>query len=79
VYKVQTLLDGGIRITLDLPETAIPQAAMLMECKREGIPLVFAATIDDKLNIQESNAKPKLETGGKRKSEWTTAGPTGIN
>jgi hypothetical protein len=40
VNKVQTLADGGIRITLDMPETAIAQAAMLMECKREGIPLV---------------------------------------
>jgi len=39
VYKVQTLADMGIRITLDLPETAIPQAAMLMEAKRAGIPL----------------------------------------
>lgn len=39
VYKVQTLADMGIRITLDLPKTAIPQAAMLMETKRAGIPL----------------------------------------
>jgi hypothetical protein len=43
VYKVQTLVDGGIRITLDLPEQAIPQAAMLMECKRQEIPLRFEA------------------------------------
>ena len=41
VYKVQTLADMGIRITLDLPETAIPQEAMLMEAKREGIPLII--------------------------------------
>lgn len=40
VYKVQTLADGGLRLTFDLPETAIKQAAMLMECKREGIPLL---------------------------------------
>ena len=43
VYKVQTLLDGGIRLTLDMPETAIAQAAMLMEAKQQGIPLVFEA------------------------------------
>jgi hypothetical protein len=43
VNKVQTLADGGIRVTLDLPETAIAQAAMLMECKREGIVLEFTA------------------------------------
>lgn len=46
VYKVQTLVDGGIRLTLDLPETAIPQAAMLMECKREEIPLIFSAEVE---------------------------------
>lgn len=43
VAKVTTLADGGIRITLDLSETAIAQAAMLMECKREGIELKFTA------------------------------------
>ena len=46
VYKVQTLVDGGLRLTLDLPEQAIPEAAMLMECKRDGIPLKFVATVD---------------------------------
>jgi len=46
VYKVQTMADGGLRITLDLPETAIPQAAMLMECKREEIPLLFEAKVE---------------------------------
>ena len=39
VYKLSTLVDGGIRLTLDLPETAIPQMAMLAECKRSGIVL----------------------------------------
>ena len=47
VYRVQTLADGGLRVTLDLPETAIPQAAMLMECKREEIPLTFEAKVDE--------------------------------
>lgn len=45
VYKVQTLADGGIRLTLDMPETAIPQMAMLAETKREGIPLEFTAKV----------------------------------
>jgi len=53
VYKLQTLVDGGIRLTLDLPETAIPQMAMLAECKRDGIPLVFTATPN------EDNFEPK--------------------
>ena len=46
VYKVQTLTDNGIRVTLDLPETAIPQMAMLAECRRDGVPLMFSATVD---------------------------------
>ena len=40
VARVQTLVDGGLRVTLDLPESAIPQAAALMECKRQEIALV---------------------------------------
>ena len=36
VAKLATLADGGLRLTLDLPETAIMQAAQLMECKRAG-------------------------------------------
>ena len=45
VYKVQTLSDGGIRLTLDMSETSIPQMAMLAETKREGIPLEFTAKV----------------------------------
>lgn len=51
VYKVQTLSDNGIRITLDLPETAIPQMAMLAETKRQGVALVFEASADAALDI----------------------------
>jgi len=47
VYKVQTnVADRGVRITLDLPEDAIPQMAMLAECKRQGIPLFFTAKVE---------------------------------
>jgi hypothetical protein len=52
VFKLQTLVDHGIRLTLDLPEDAIPQMAMLAECQREGIPLVFEAK-PDKQNVTE--------------------------
>ena len=37
VARVQTLADGGLRVTLDLPEDTVVQAAALMECKRLGI------------------------------------------
>ncbi len=43
VYKVQNLVDQGLRVTLDFPETHIMQAAMLMECKRMGVVLEINA------------------------------------
>jgi hypothetical protein len=46
VEKVQTLVDGGIRVTFDLPEDAIAQAAALMACKREGIALAVEVKAD---------------------------------
>ena len=36
VNKVQTLADGGIRWTFDLPETAVMQSAMLMAMRQAG-------------------------------------------
>ena len=36
VAKVQILADGGLRVTLDLPESAILPVAELMVCKRDG-------------------------------------------
>jgi len=50
VYKVQTLAtDLGVRVTFDLPEDAIPQMAMLAECKRQGVYLTVTATAYDGL------------------------------
>ena len=43
VYKVQTLVDHGVRVSLDLPESAIMQASMFMECKRMGVVLTVSA------------------------------------
>lgn len=39
VYKVQTMADGGVRLTLDMSESAIPQMAMLAQTKVDGIVL----------------------------------------
>jgi hypothetical protein len=47
VQKVQTLVDGGIRVTLDLPEQAIPQMAQLAECHRQGKVLNVVAQVND--------------------------------
>ena len=39
VYKVQTLVDGGIRVTLNISEGDIMQAAELMVMHRDQVPL----------------------------------------
>ena len=48
VQKVQTLADGGLRVTLDLPESAIMQAAELMAYKREAVVLRFECKPDSR-------------------------------
>ena len=48
VAKVQTLVDNGIRITLDLPEQAIEAAAVLMALKRQGSALRVTVELDSK-------------------------------
>ena len=44
IAKVSTLADGGIRVTVDLPEDAVDVAAWLMEVRRalEAIMVTFA-------------------------------------
>lgn len=46
VASIKTLVDGGIRVTLDLPEDAIAQAAALMACRCDGIPLKVEVMAD---------------------------------
>lgn len=70
VYKVQTLADHGIRLTLDMPEDAILTMAQLVECKRRGVVLSFTA--GQLLNSKEQKNDAKgLATRPKRKSAWT--------
>lgn len=45
VYKVQTLVDNGIRVTLDLAETETMTMARLAECQRFGVALQMIATV----------------------------------
>ena len=68
VYKVQTLIDGGLRVSLDLPETAIDQATKLMECKRNGAVLEVAAIPV----IQTESDYGKISKGPVGESEWQT-------
>lgn len=43
VSKVQTLADGGLRVTLDLSEKDIKQAGELMQVKQSGALLEVVA------------------------------------
>jgi len=69
VYKVQTLVDGGLRVTLDLPETAIGEASRLMECKRGGAVLEIAAVPVLQIGTGQSG---KISEGPVGKSEWSS-------
>lgn len=43
VNRVQTLADGGLRVVLDLPESAIDTATQMMQAKQAGAILEIAA------------------------------------
>lgn len=47
VAQVKTLADNGLRVTLDLGEDTIIQAAWLMECKRQGVTLQVRVKADN--------------------------------
>lgn len=70
VYKVQTLIDGGVRVTLDLPEDAIPQMAMLAEARREGIPLSFTA----KVHVETHLDGKEIDNGSARRGRKAKTG-----
>ena len=74
VAKVQTLVDNGIRVTLDLPETAIEAAAVLMGVKRNGLAIMVNVTIAPCKTGQEQghgNEFDKLAKRPKRQSQRT--------
>ena len=58
VNKVSTLADGGLRVTLDLPEDAILAAAELMAVRQAGYP-VNVTIAPDMINKQEHSGKSK--------------------
>ena len=75
IIKIQTMVDGAIRLTFDMPETQIEVARLLMESKVRGGLLEIAAipieqVISNMQNKRESNGKPELETRNERKSAW---------
>jgi hypothetical protein len=77
VYKVQTLTDGGIRVTLNMSENETMVMAQLAECQRWGVVLEVVC----KTEVEQSNGKKQgdVATGAKRKSEWKAAEATGAD
>ena len=73
VYKVQTLVDGGVRLVLDLPETAIMQMAQLAECQRFSVVLEIEARpcITGKVQSDNGEKQYNLAERKKRKSKWS--------
>ena len=61
VRKVQTLTDGSLNITLNLPEGAIPQAAELMAYQVHGVVL----DVECAPRVQEENESDKHRTDRK--------------
>lgn len=64
VVKVQNMVDHGLRVTLDLSESYIMQAAMLMECQRMGVVLEITA-----MPVVQNEAKADTPDGKKARPE----------
>jgi hypothetical protein len=58
VYKVQTLVDNGLRLTLDLSEKELNTAKAMMECKNRGA-LLEVAAVPVKVEIKVNNEQPQ--------------------
>lgn len=60
VSKVTTLVDGGIRITLDLPETDIETATKMMQVRQGGGVLEIAAVPVNKAKNGRKSRKTEI-------------------
>ena len=74
VSKVQTLADGGIRVTLDMGEGAIVQMAELVTYKINGVVVDVTCKPRPDKEVRTGEQARDVAKGPKRKSEWTTAG-----
>lgn len=70
VYKVQTLVDNGIRVTLDLSEGETLTMAKLAECQRFGVGLRIVAVPE---KHGDSRDVEQVEARAKRKSRWASS------
>jgi len=64
VAKVTTMADGAFRVYLDLPETALMQAAELMACKRDGVYLEAVCTQSESCTDLNHEAEKRPEGSG---------------
>lgn len=60
VYKVQTLADNGIRVTLDLSEGETLTMARLAECQRFGVGLRLIATAEHRNDRPDTGKRGKI-------------------
>lgn len=59
VAQVKTMADGGIRLAIDLPETAIDIAAAMMRAKQAGAVLECAvmAIVKPPINLEKTDER----------------------
>ncbi len=73
--KVQNVVSGAVRLTLDITPQYVDQAAWLLrQCGRTGVLLKAVVAIEEEPNIQKIVKQEKtsdMETGTKRKSQWS--------
>jgi len=80
VFKVQTLVDGGLRVTLDLCMPYEDKTIVaLFDAKQPGVILECAAVAVNSEKQERSGANGEIQAGRKRKSEWTPAEVQSVN
>ena len=76
VFKIATLIDGGLRLTLDLSATDPAVIVALFDAKQPGVLLEVAAVA---ILIDKQQGNNAIQKRTERKSEWTTAEEAGTN
>jgi hypothetical protein len=70
VFKAQTLIDGGWRVSFD-GSGNLEAFLKLVQAQQPGVMLeVVAVAVDNKKNKQQTNGKSELDERQKRKSRW---------
>ena len=74
IGKVQTMAaDNGIRVTLDLPESAIVEMAELAAYQINAVVVDVVITPRPDKQVGTGGETGNVGKGPKRQSEWTTA------